>query len=149
MDELTEQIEWLELQGFSKRLIHIVDHEADSVGHLRQWQAADRYWMVRVKAGSTVSYAGQRLRLNQVASQACALVWQLMRAKGKLTQQTRSLLLRLSGRQMKHSQPVTASALLSGLYMLLAMCDTLAYYTPAELRAFAEEAIGLLPIRRL
>ncbi|WLI20517.1 hypothetical protein PSH88_10960 [Pseudomonas wuhanensis] len=84
-----------------------------------------------------------------IASQACAVSWRLMRAKGEFAEQTRDFLVRLSGRQMKRSQPVTASALLAGLYMLLAMCETLEQYTPQELAGFAKEAIGWVASRRL
>ncbi|WLI19744.1 transposase [Pseudomonas wuhanensis] len=279
LHELTQRITWLEQQNFAKPLVHIVDREADSVAHLRQWQAEGRQWLVRVKAGSTASHAGQSRALSQIAremtyrktrkvdykgkpaiqwvgetavvltrqaqpftkdradrktlrksgeplparlvvsrilgadghllaewyllsnleqevaderlalwyywrwriesyfkllkggghqlenwqqesgeavfkrlliaSQACAVSWRLMRAKGEFAEQTRDFLVRLSGRQMKRSQPVTASALLAGLYMLLAMCETLEQYTPQELAGFAKEAIGWVASRRL
>jgi hypothetical protein len=83
-----------------------------------------------------------------IASQACALVWRIMRAKGEFAEQTRDFLVRLSGRQMKRSQPVTAPALLAGLYMLLSMCETLEQYTPEQLAGFAKEAIGWMASRR-
>ena len=279
LHELTQRITWLEQQSFAKPLVHIVDREADSVAHLRQWQADGRRWLVRVKAGSTASYKGQSRPLSQIgselsysetrkvdykgkpaiqwvgetavvltrqaqpftkdradrktlrksgeplparlivsrilgedghllaewyllgnlepqvaserlalwyywrwriesyfkllkggghqlenwqqesgeavfkrlliASQACAVSWRLMRAEGEFAEQTRDFLVRLSGRQMKRSQPVTASALLAGLYMLLAMCETLEQYTPQELAGFAKEAIGWVANRRL
>lgn len=279
LHELTQRITWLEQQSFAKPLVHIVDREADSVAHLRQWQADGRRWLVRVKAGSTASYKGQSRPLSQIgselsysetrkvdykgkpaiqwvgeaavvltrqaqpftkdradrktlrksgeplparlivsrilgedghllaewyllgnlepqvaserlalwyywrwriesyfkllkggghqlenwqqesgeavfkrlliASQACAVSWRLMRAEGEFAEQTRDFLVRLSGRQMKRSQPVTASALLAGLYMLLAMCETLEQYTPQELAGFAKEAIGWVASRRL
>jgi hypothetical protein len=83
-----------------------------------------------------------------IASQACAVVWRIMRAKGEFAEQTRDFLVRLSGRQMKRSQPVTAPALLAGLYMLLSMCETLEQYTPEQLASFAKEAIGWMASRR-
>ncbi|MDT4839614.1 IS4 family transposase ISPpr4 [compost metagenome] len=271
LDELTQRIDWLEQQQFDKPLVHIVDREGDSVAHLRQWHAADRGWLVRVKAGSRVCHdnrvqpvqavaaglcfaaarqveyqgkpamqwlaetpgelsrmakpkrqdaagrrvapqagaalparlvvsrilgetgqvlaewyllsnvpevaaerlalwyywrwriesyfkllkgAGQQIEQWQqesgpalfkrllIASQACALAWRLMRAEGEVAEQTRTFLVRLAGRQMKRKRPVTAPALLEGLYLLLAMCDTLEQYTPAELTAFAQQALG-------
>ena len=39
LDALTDKIDLLENQGFSKPIIHIIDREADSVGHLRDWTA--------------------------------------------------------------------------------------------------------------
>ncbi|WP_420235504.1 transposase [Pseudomonas sp. ABY48] len=267
LDELTARIAWLEQQKFAKPLVHIVDREADSVAHMRQWQADGRHWLLRVKAGSTASYEGRSQPLSEIgngltyseirkveykgkpaiqwvaeasvvlvrksqpfakdrsktlhksgeplparlvvsrilgengsvlaqwyllsnleqevagerlalwyywrwriesyfkllkggghqlenwqqesgeavfkrlliASQACAVSWRIMRAEGEFAEQTRDFLVRLSGRQMKRSQPVTASAVLAGLYMLLAMCETLEQYTPEELAAFAKE----------
>ncbi|WP_176466932.1 hypothetical protein [Pseudomonas sp. Irchel s3b2] len=51
---------------------------------------------------------------------------------------------------MKRSQPVTASAVLAGLSMLLVMmCETLEHYTPQELAGFAKEAIGWVASRWL
>ena len=277
LNELSQRIEWLEGQGFSKPLVHMVDREGDSVGHLRQWQAQGRRWLVRVKGGSKVRWgqrthaveavaqalsfekkcelevrgkpatqwlaqtdvtltraakpkqvdatgrriapqpgqplparlvvsriydedgtllaewyllsnvppsvqmhtialwyywrwriesyfkllkgAGQQLESWQqesgravfnrllIASQACALVWRLMRAQGEYAQRTRTFLVRLSGRQTKRKQPVTAPALLQGLYLLFAMCDTLQHYSPSELTAFAQHAFGPLPTR--
>ena len=71
-----------------------------------------------------------------------------MRAEGEFAEQTKTSLVRLSVRQMKRSQPVTASALLSGPYILLAMADTQEQYSPQELVAFANEAIDWLPRQR-
>lgn len=278
LDELTGRIDWLEQQKFAKPLVHIVDREADSVAHMRRWQAEGWNWLLRVKAGSTATYEGQSQPLSKIgsglvytetrkvqykgkqaiqwvgeasvvltrkaqpflkdraerktlhkageplparliisrilgadgsllaewyllsnleqqvtgeqlalwyywrwriesyfkllkggghqlenwqqesgeavfkrlliASQACAVSWRIMRAEGEFAEQTRDFLVRLSGRQMKRSQPVTASAVLAGLYMLLAMCETLEQHTPEELAAFAKEAIGWMASRR-
>ncbi len=278
LNELSERLNWLEAQQFAKPLVHIVDREADSVGHLRQWQAAGQRWLVRVKANSTAHHRGQsawmkaiaehlsfqparkvtykgtaamqwvaetdvvltrqaqpaaktraqratlrtsgeplpaRLIVSKImgsdgkllaiwyllsnvepdvkteqialwyywrwqiesyfkllkegghqleswqqecgeavfkrlliASQACAVAWKLMRAEGEFAEQTKTFLVRLSGRQMKRSRPVTASALLSGLYMLLVMTETLEQYSADELAAFAKEAIGWMPRSR-
>ncbi|MFW3896184.1 transposase [Pseudomonas bharatica] len=278
MDELVDRAAWLEQQGFTKPLVHIVDREADSAGHLRQLQAGNHLWLVRARMNSTAQYQNrslslkliaedlpfraargvvfkgkpaiqwvaetdvvltrkaqpaaksraERFKLRQpgtplparlvvsrvmseagellatwyllsnvgedanaeqialwyywrwriesyfkllkeggqqleswqqesgeavfkrllIASQACAVAWRLMRAEGQFAEQTRTFLVRLSGRQMKRSQPVTASALLAGLYMLLAMTETLEQYSPQELAAFANEAVGWLPRQR-
>jgi hypothetical protein len=69
LDELTERIGWIEEQGFTKRLVHIVDREADSVHHLRQWSDANSHWLVRVKAGSMVRSAHKGLAISAVAEQ--------------------------------------------------------------------------------
>jgi hypothetical protein len=54
LDELSERLDWIEPQRFGKRLVHIVDREADSVAHLRQWSRQGSDWLVRAKAGSHV-----------------------------------------------------------------------------------------------
>jgi hypothetical protein len=36
LDELSERMDWLE-QSFDKRWGHVIDREADSVAHMRQW----------------------------------------------------------------------------------------------------------------
>jgi hypothetical protein len=82
-----------------------------------------------------------------IASHACALAWRLMRAEGEFAQQTRAFLVRLSGRQTKRNKPTTASALLSGLYMLFVMNETLHHYSPKEITAFVREARGIGPPR--
>lgn len=53
-----------------------------------------------------------------VASMACVMVWTLQRDDSPEATQTKKILIRLSGRQMKHGRPSTASALLAG-YMTL------------------------------
>ena len=78
-----------------------------------------------------------------IASQACALAWRLMRAEGESAECTRAFLTRLAGRQMKRARPVTASALLAGMYMLFAINETLEHYSPEEIAQFAREARGM------
>lgn len=43
LDEVTTCIHYLEQQAFAKPLVHIIDREADSIGHIRQWQENDVY----------------------------------------------------------------------------------------------------------
>jgi hypothetical protein len=82
-----------------------------------------------------------------IASHACALAWRLMRAEGEFAEQTRASLVRLSGRQTKRNKSVTVSALLSGLYMLFVMNETLHHYSPEEITAVVREARGIGPPR--
>jgi len=268
LDELSERIDWIERQRLSKRLVHIVDREADSVAHLRQWSSSDAYWLVRVKAGSTVSYkeannsvaevadqlsfkrhhnvvrkgqpctqwiasaqvilarpakskrldvhgkrmspvvgaalparliiskimnedgdevarwyllsnvpdpvddpqiawwyylrweiesffkllksAGHQLEsweqetaratFNRVliATHACVIAWHLLHSEEEKAVQARQFLVRLSGRQMKRSKPVTFPALLSGLFILLTMLETLENHSIEELKEYAQ-----------
>lgn len=76
-----------------------------------------------------------------IVTQACALAWRIMRAEGEFAQQARIFLVRLSGRQMKRTQPVTPSALLDGLFKLFVMIETLENYTLDELKRFARFAL--------
>jgi hypothetical protein len=70
-----------------------------------------------------------------VASMACTVVWQLQRLTDRGAVAFRQLLVRLSGRQMKHGTTSTAPALLAGLWVYLAMLDTLDHHSADELRA--------------
>jgi hypothetical protein len=80
-----------------------------------------------------------------IAAHACALAWRLMSAQGEHAEQTRAFLVRLSGRQTKRTKPVTASALLSGLYMLFVMNETLQRYTPEEIAGFVRQVRSMAP----
>jgi Transposase DDE domain len=274
LDELSERMDWIERQGLSKRLVHLVDREADSVDHLRRWSRQGYDWLVRVKAGSKVRCGkddmsleelaqqlsfrqtrqvlckgqsctqwiagtqvilarkakpkrldgnGQRVKtvagealtvrltvsriVNEdgdevaqwyllsnvpdhiedaqlaqwyywrweiesffkllksaghqlesweqetaralfnrilIATQACVMAWQLMRAQNEEAIQARLFLVRLSGRQMKRARPVTFPALLDGLFTLFTMLETLEHYSIAELKNFAHIAKNAL-----
>ena len=76
-----------------------------------------------------------------VASMACAVVWQAARLEGASGERLRELLVRLSGRQMKHGVPFTLPSLLAGLWVLLAMTEALAHYDLSELRELAALAL--------
>jgi hypothetical protein len=60
-----------------------------------------------------------------VAAMACVVVWQLARETTPQAEETRQLLIRLSGRRMKRGVSHTAPALLAGYFVLLAMLDLL------------------------
>jgi len=73
-----------------------------------------------------------------VASMACVTVWRLARSSHPQAGNARQLLVRLSGRQMKRSQPWTMPALLAGMWNLLAMTEVLQHYSPTELQELAK-----------
>jgi hypothetical protein len=54
--------------NFDRPLAHIVDREADSVGHYRDWQAAGHFFVVRAKADRRVIWQGQSLTLKELQS---------------------------------------------------------------------------------
>lgn len=60
-----------------------------------------------------------------VASMACVVVWDLQRQESAEADQIRRVLVKLSGRQMKHGVSHTAPALLAGLMILLPMLELL------------------------
>ncbi|QFY43813.1 hypothetical protein F6R98_15230 [Candidatus Methylospira mobilis] len=74
-----------------------------------------------------------------IATQACVLAWRPMRETGEQTVRTREVLVRLSG-QMKRTRPVTAPALLDGLFKRFSLWGVLNEYSIEELQAFADFA---------
>ena len=60
-----------------------------------------------------------------VGSMACVTVWQLLADDSAPATQLKNVLVRLSGRQMRRTNPHTAPALLAGLWLLLSMFDVL------------------------
>ena len=54
---------------------------------------------------------------------ACLTVWHVQRDQSSMAARLRTVLVSLSGRQMKHKVESTASALLAGLERLLAIED--------------------------
>jgi len=81
-----------------------------------------------------------------VAAMACVVVWSLARSQAPKAAEARQLLVRLSGRLMKRGVEFTEPALLAGLWVLLAMLDTLEEYTPAQLRRLAAQFLPLPPV---
>jgi hypothetical protein len=70
-----------------------------------------------------------------VAAMACVVVWKIQRHPAPQADDLRKLLVRLSGRQMKWGVEHTAPALLAGLWVYLAMLETLEHHTVTELQA--------------
>lgn len=87
LDEVTGCIEHLEQQTFGKPLVHIIDREGDSVGHIRQWQAAGYLWLVRVNDNPTVEYAGESMACKRVADQLTFIESRQVTYHGKSAQQ--------------------------------------------------------------
>jgi hypothetical protein len=79
-----------------------------------------------------------------VVSMAAALVWAIKHCRDPQVEPLRRELIRLSGRQMKRTQPVTAPALLAGLGTLLSAMELLERYTPDQLQRLAQQATSLL-----
>jgi hypothetical protein len=278
LDTLTERMEYLEDMDWEKPLVHIIDREADSVGHYRQWNGQKRRFLVRAKGRQRIRWSGQECLLKEVvqplavsgafqwsrqvdyegtpaeqyvaettvvleraarpnhkgksssvagaplelrlivsqvrdkkgqllatwlllsqvessvsagelalwyywrwrvesffkllksaghqleswqqetglavarrllvASMACVVVWQIARDPSPQAQQSRELLVRLSGRQMKHGCSWTHGALLAGLWSLLAILDLLEHADSTDVKALLGSLTALLDVKR-
>ena len=73
-----------------------------------------------------------------VASSACVLVWQLQHQSSPPASEIKTVLVCLSGRQMKRNRPVTSPAWFEGLWLFLTMMDTLEHYSIAQLTLFRQ-----------
>lgn len=267
LDELSARLDWIDARGWKKPLIHIVDREADSVAHWREWSAQGRCFLIRAKNAPAVYFEGQQVKpmdlaerltyqragdvlykgrpacqsvaevrvvitrkakpaqkvdgkrvapiagkplalrlvvsrihdaqgklLAQwllltnapdavdaqtiarwyyyrwqiesmfkllkgagqqmedwlqddamaiakrlvVASCACVLVWQLAAATSPQALEIQDFLVRISGRQTKRTKPVTAPALLNGLWLLLSTLTLLEHYDIDQLKQYAQ-----------
>jgi|SRR5208282_1398814 len=105
------------------------------------------YWRWRIESYfKLLKGAGQQLEQWQqetaiaiarrllVASMACVLIWQLARNSSPEAVRLRSLLIRLSGRQMKWGEEFTEPALLAGMWVLLAMLEVMQQHDETELQ---------------
>ena len=62
LDELTGRLAWIDARGWNKPLVHIVDREADSVGHWRAWSAQKNLFLIRAKSAPAVCFEGQQIK---------------------------------------------------------------------------------------
>ena len=110
-------------------LTNLTDSEADAatVGRWYAWRwQIETYHKLLKSAGMNAESwqqesGGAFLRRLCVASMACLTVWHLQRESSPAAKRLRVILVRLSGRQMKHRVESTAPALLPGLERLLAI----------------------------
>jgi hypothetical protein len=52
-----------------ERVVHIIDREADSLPHYRDWQAAERCYLVRARDGRSVRWSGREVKLASISQQ--------------------------------------------------------------------------------
>lgn len=69
LDELSDCIAYLEQQNFAKPLVHIIDREGDSIGHIRRWESGGSHWLVRAKDNPTLEYQDQTMACKPIAKQ--------------------------------------------------------------------------------
>jgi hypothetical protein len=118
------------------------------------------YWRWRIESffkllksgGQQIEYWQQETgiaiaRRLLVAAMACVVVWDLERQNSQPAQEMKDLLIRLSGRQMKHGRPHTANALLAGLFVLLPMLELLETHG-GDLTHIRQMARSVLPLLR-
>lgn len=67
LDELSHCIDYLEAQPFDKPLVHMIDRESDSAGHLRLWNQSGYNWLVRVKARSSLTHNDKKSNSQKIA----------------------------------------------------------------------------------
>lgn len=77
LDELAPAMAFAENQSFSRNLVHVIDAEADSVAHFREWAAAGWRFVVR---------ADDRLVEYQGREQQCSAIRQELREHGAFRQ---------------------------------------------------------------
>lgn len=80
-----------------------------------------------------------------LAAMALSLVYRLAQAEGEPAAEGRGMLIKLSGRLMRHRVEHTIPALLAGLYVLLQVRYALEHWTEAELDAAYEIILGKPP----
>jgi hypothetical protein len=79
-----------------------------------------------------------------IASMACLTVWHLQRDDSEAAAELKTVLVRLSGRQMKRGVRDTAPALLAGLEKLLAVHDLMASYDLNRILQLARQVLPKL-----
>ena len=118
-----------------------VEAETITLWYYWRWKI-ETFFKLLKSAGQQVEHWQQEepqalLKRLLVASMACVLVWRLARDKSAQGARARRLLVALSGRQMEYGKEFTEAALLAGLWVLLAMLDTLELHDPDQLREVA------------
>ena len=69
LDDLTKVMAHVEGLQFGPPLVHMIDREADSLGHYRHWQRENWFFLVRADDTRQVLHNGQARRLDQVVKQ--------------------------------------------------------------------------------
>jgi hypothetical protein len=126
------------------------EHSAATVARWYAWRwRIESYHKLLKSAGMNVEgweqQSGEAVAKRLVvASMACLTVWQLQRDPSAAAAELRRVLVRLSGRQMKHRVESTAPALLAGLEKLLALDDLQAQYDLHAVLALARRVLPTL-----
>jgi hypothetical protein len=123
---------------------------AATIGRWYAWRWAIESYHKLLKSSGMNAEAWQQetgaafLRRLCVASMACLTVWHLQRDESAAAAKLRAVLVRLSGRQMKHRVESTAPALLAGLERLLAIDDLMQVEDLEDVLALARRQLPRL-----
>ena len=126
------------------------DADAATIGRWYAWRWGIESYHKLLKSAGMNAEAWQQetgaafLRRLCVASMACLTVWHLQRDESPAAARLRVILVRLSGRQMKHRVESTAPALLAGLERLLAIDDLMQVEDLEEVLALARRQLPRL-----
>ncbi len=118
-----------------------VDAATQALWYYFRWQIESFFKVLKAAGHQLESWQQETARATfnriLIATQACVTAWCLMHAQDQPAKDACAFLVRLAGRQMKRTRPVTIPALLNGLFQLFAMLDTLEHYSIEELKHFA------------
>ncbi len=126
------------------------DADAATIGRWYAWRWGIESYHKLLKSAGMNAEAWQQesgeafLRRLCVASMACLTVWHLQRDESEPAARLRKVLVRLSGRQMKHGVESTAPALLAGLERLLAIDDMMQVENLEEVLSLARRQLPRL-----
>lgn len=119
------------------------------IAHWYYWRwRIESFFKLLKSSGFEIEYWQQQkgeafARRLLVAAMACVVVWQLELTDTEESREMKTLLVKLSGRQMKRTRPFTAPAMLAGLEKLLPMMEILETHTISQIRALARKTLPL------
>jgi hypothetical protein len=85
VDELGAAMAAAEGWRLPRKLVHVVDREADSVGRYRDWHAAGRLFLVRGDASRAVLYDGRERKLDDVVAALGGALAEALDGEGRPT----------------------------------------------------------------
>ncbi len=83
VDELDEVMAAAPGWGLGRAAIHVIDREADSVGHYRRWHAAGHRFVVRADDERVVRHEGRECKLGEVAAGLAGSFIDVLDAEGR------------------------------------------------------------------
>jgi hypothetical protein len=83
VDELEDVMAAAQWWGLSRAPIHVIDREADSVGHYRRWDAAGHRFVVRADHERVVRHGGRECKLGAVVAGLAGSFADVLDAEGR------------------------------------------------------------------